>query len=134
MLQELKDRTKRIRPDLPTDLVLDCLVQDWQGPGTRYSPKAIHGRIDAPAEKIFSSFTLLQGEPLHVLEGQWVFTEGERELPISEETLMRTLQAGAFKHPERGELVPDFMQMIHLVYEAGKTLNELLTYGHSTLI
>jgi hypothetical protein len=126
MFDELKVRAKNMRADLPMELVMDCLVQNWHGPGTRYSPKDFSILIGVSIDTILTSFLLLQGEPLHLLEGHWVFQDGERELPISRETLEQVMRAQEFKHPETGEPVLDYLQSIGLVYESGETLNNLM--------
>lgn len=126
MLDKLKARAKNMRADLPMELVVEYLAQDWEGPGTRYSPKEFSIRIGVPVRTILTSFLTLQGEPLHLLRGVWMFQDGERELPISTAALELTVRTQEFKHPETGEPVPGYLQKIGLVYEAGDALNDLM--------
>lgn len=126
-LQDLKDRARGVRPDLPTDSVIDTLVQQYHGPGTVYSPSAIAERIHAESNEILATLLLLADEPLQVVSGHWIFFDDRGEqFPLDVEDVANALSTEEFFHPTSGDQIFHYREAIGLVYEPGTRLDELV--------
>jgi hypothetical protein len=133
-ITDVKERARRARPDLPTDPVIDQLVQQYHGPRTVYSPQAIAERIHAAPDEIFATLLLLAEEPLYVVSGHWVFfDERGEQFPLDAEDVASALESKEFFHPLSGDQVFHYTEAIGLVYESGKCLDELVGHGNRSL-
>ena len=117
----LKARAHQIRPDLPTDAVIDVLVHDYQGRGTIYSPATVAEQAQAHVNPalVLATLLLLATEPLHVLNGHWLYIDDDGELfSLNADQVTEAVQQDQFYHPLSGNRVYDFQKSIRLIYEA----------------
>jgi hypothetical protein len=125
-LDDLKKWAHHLRSDLPTDSVIDALVEQYRGPGTVYSSDLLAQRVHADAPTVLATLMLLSNEPHRVLKGYWLFfDEAGEEFPLSPDDVADAIQGGEFFHPLSGLKIFQFQKAIGLVHEADEQLAKL---------
>lgn len=127
-VQHLKSRAKRLRPDLPTDEVIDYLVAHFRGDGTVYSPaevvRSVPGRS---SDAVLAALLLLAKKPTNILQPRWFFEAADgSEYELNRKQVADALRDDEFYHPTSGVRIRDFKQAITLVYFATAVLAHAL--------
>lgn len=68
---------------------------------------------------VLPAIQYLTGSRLHLLEPQFVFIQGDYEEEVPLDVVAEARETRKFYHPDRGELVPDFENLLHIFFTVG---------------
>lgn len=68
---------------------------------------------------ILPAIQYLTGSRLNLLQPQFVFIQGDYEEEVPLEVVAEARATRKFYHPDRGELVPDFENLLHIYFTVG---------------
>jgi hypothetical protein len=127
-VEELKSWARRVRSDLPTNDVIDYLIDNHHGAGTVYSPSEVVRALRRHSyDSILATLLLLAGEPTGMLNGQWVYFDQEGEqFDLDPDAVAEAVRAKEFFHPLSGAADPSFLKSIGLVYTSAAAFDRIM--------